>query len=70
MKKNNIPLNFSEKNNNKISLVLSIVTLLILLVIISTVDRSFEKKLQKAEADSLLEQKQKEYEQEIGRAHV
>ncbi len=50
MKKNNIPLNFTEKNNSRVSLIASIATLLILCLLIHTIDKSFA--LTQAEASA------------------
>ena len=62
MKKNNIPLNFREKINSRISLLCSVVALIILVVIIHQLDYTLISKPQKeaVEAAALEEQKAKE----------
>ena len=62
MKKNNIPLNFREKINSRISLLCSVVALIILVVIIHQLDYTLISKPQKeaVEAAELEEQKAKE----------
>ena len=61
MKKNNIPLNFREKINSRISLLCSVVALIILVVIIHQLDYTLISKPQKeaVEAAALEEQKAK-----------
>ena len=62
MKKNNIPLNFREKINSRISLLCSVVALIILMVVIHQIDYTLISKPQKeaVEAAALEEQKAKE----------
>ena len=62
MKKNNIPLNFREKINSRISLLCSVVVLLLLVLVFHQVDYTLVSKPQKeaVEAAALEEQKEKE----------
>ena len=62
MKKNNIPLNFREKINSRISLLCSVVVLALLFLVIDRIDYTLLRKPEKeaAEAASLEEQQKKE----------
>ena len=61
MKKNNIPLNFREKINSRISLLCSIVVMVLLVLVIHQLDYTLIRKPQKeaAEAVSLKEEQEK-----------
>ena len=61
MKKNNIPLNFREKINSRISLLCSIVVMVLLVLVIHQLDYTLIRKPQKeaAEAASLKEEQEK-----------
>ena len=61
MKKNNIPLNFQEKINSRISLLCSIVVMVLLVLVIHQLDYTLIRKPQKeaAEAASLKEEQEK-----------
>ena len=64
MKKKDLPLNLTEKNNTKVSFIASVVTLLLLCFLIHTVNNSFfnAEKAAKAEEALKLQQEQKEKE--------
>ncbi len=56
MKKNNVPLNFTEKNNSRVSLIASIVTLIVLCILISIIDKSFAQAQKEASANEKAQQ--------------
>ena len=61
MKKNNIPLNFREKINSRISLLCSVVVMVLLVLVIHQLDYTLIRKPLKeaAEAASLKEEQEK-----------
>lgn len=58
-KKYNIPLNFKERNNSKISLISSIAVLAVLFLIFNQIDYSLVRKPEKEAAEAAAIQKRK-----------